>query len=301
MKCGDCDNRKGSVKLRQGDLMLCGKCNSKRFGKPVTRSDSAEGKMAAPRLGDDIPTTDHFQRLLQPIIMQLTNIATDIQEVKLTQTELNNSMDFFIAKYEEMSTRVETIERANIKLQHENTQLSQQLKIVEDDLASLNQYNRRTNLEVSCVPEKDGEDVIGTVISIFKKTNPAIDENDIDIAHRIGVQNKRGNAAAATTQTRPRPIIVRFTTRKSRNEVYDNRKKLKNTNAKDFGLDSTAKIYINENLLPATRQLLYKVNTQRKQARYQFMWTNNGKIYVKKDTQSRPLIISRETDLSRIM
>ncbi|XP_070548885.1 uncharacterized protein [Ptychodera flava] len=299
MKCNDCPMTRG-VKIRQGDLMLCPNCNKKRFGRLSPERVTTPTKMADNNSEVKVidADCDQLQRLLQPVLAQLAEIGRDLQDVKHQQTHLASSMDFFNAKFEEMSNRIEIMSRINLQLQEDNRELGQRVQALEKELASLNQYHRRVNLEVSCVPESDNEDVTAKVLSIFKKINPSISDSDIDIAHRTKAADQ---SSATSSRARPRPIIVRFTTRKARNSIYDNRRKLKGTTARDFGLDSTSKIFINENLLPATRQLLYKVNISRKEARYQFMWTYNEKIYIKKDINSRPLIISREADLSRII
>ena len=81
--------------------------------------------------------------------------------------------------------------------------------------------------------------------------NVNLEPEDIDIAHRM----KKGN-------TRPRPIIVRFTNYYSRNRLYKNRKKLRRANVGSF-IEGADRVYINENLT-ALRSELFKMVREKK-------------------------------------
>ncbi|XP_077868327.1 uncharacterized protein LOC144358550, partial [Saccoglossus kowalevskii] len=281
MKCHDCNARKG-VKLCQGDLMLCASCNAKRSTSTSTESESEKDKMAT-SMSIGMSPADQLHAMLQPISAQLLKIGNDLMEVKKKQADLVSSFDFFNEKYEALSARLDQVFQCNKELKQVNKDLSQRVTALEREVTDLNQYQRRINLEISGVPVSENEDTTAIVLSVCKKVNPGIQASDIDIAHRL--PTKENNSE--NEHTKPRPIIVKFTTRSSRNSIYENRKNLKDITARNFGFNSTGRIFINENLVLATRQLLFKVNIARKRAGYRFLWTNNGKIYIKKNVNSR--------------
>ena len=72
---------------------------------------------------------------------------------------------------------------------------------------NLEQYSRKFNLEIYGIPEQGREDTEEIVLNLAKRLNVNLEPEDIDIAHRM----KKGN-------TRPRPIIVRFTNYYSRKD-----------------------------------------------------------------------------------
>uniref|UniRef100_A0ABM0MZ22 Uncharacterized protein LOC102800581 n=1 Tax=Saccoglossus kowalevskii TaxID=10224 RepID=A0ABM0MZ22_SACKO len=96
-----------------------------------------------------------------------------------------------------------------------------------------------------------------------------------------------------------RPIIVRFTTRRVRDSVFKNRKKLADVNSSNIGYRAANVIYINENLTPMAKSLLTKVNIKRKHFKWKFMWTHNGRILIKKDELSPVVHIADEEALLR--
>ncbi|XP_041477317.1 uncharacterized protein LOC121425355 [Lytechinus variegatus] len=159
-------------------------------------------------------------------------------------------------------------------------------------LNELDQYHRRVNLEVAGVPERQGEVPERIVLNIAKHISPELAASDFDVVHRLGSKRQADNKA--------RPIIVRFTTRRARNIMYDGRRKLKTLSTKDLGYNSDGKIYLNENLIASTKELMKDVNKARRDAGYKFLWTQNGRIYVRKDEKCQPIIIHSREDFSKL-
>ena len=91
--------------------------------------------------------------------------------------------------------------------------VSRQLGLLRDivykhDIAinELEQYSRKNNVVISGIPEHESESPAGLVIELGRILDVDIRSNDIDAAHRFGRANNR----------RPRPILVRFVTRVTR-------------------------------------------------------------------------------------
>ena len=86
-------------------------------------------------------------------------------------------------------------------------------------------------------------------------------EADIEVAHRLGVRFPR--------QDRGRPIIVRFLSRKKKDAVLTNRRKLKG---------NTQKIAIGEDLTPLNYKLLKEA---KEHSATLDAWSSNGQIFAK--------------------
>ena len=86
---------------------------------------------------------------------------------------------------------------------------------------------------------------------MLKKIDENISHEDIDIAHRLGKSkaNKTLN------------IIVRFVSRRTRNNIYKERRKLK-SNAP--GKPTSERVFINENLTKRNKHLFSLPNEERK-------------------------------------
>ena len=98
------------------------------------------------------------------------------------------------------------------------------------------------------------------------------------------------------------PIIVKFTSRSSRDIFFEARKKLKSiTIIGDFGYklveNSKNKIFVNESLTINRKKLFGKTREACTSKRFKYTWTRNGTIYVKKDKKSQTIKIMTENDI----
>ena len=82
----------------------------------------------------------------------------------------------------------------------------------------------------------------------------------------------------------PPKIIVKFTRRKTRNKFYASRKLLHKKKAKDLPhlrLRSSNPIFISESLTPKRKRLFGEVNKIKKKFKWRFIWSRNGRIFLK--------------------
>ena len=89
---------------------------------------------------------------------------------------------------------------------------------------------------------------------------------DISCAHRL----KTGTTPGAQKDKPPPPLLVRFTNRKIRNEIYSNKKKLADTG-----------LFINEHLTAKNKALHYEARQKVKNKLLHAAWTQGGKIFAK--------------------
>ena len=235
---------------------------------------------------------DEIADLSRAINNKLSVLEVVVNEVKEGQTGILNSISFLNEKFEKMKATTQKLERENLDLNRKNQALQKQVDELSQNVLDLDQYHRRVNLEISGVPERKEEEPMKIALQIAQVVSSTVKADDIDIAHRIG-KPKEGDR-------RPRPVIVRFNNRRARNAVYDERRKLKDFTIKDLGFQGRDRIYINENLISSTRELLGEANKARKSAGYKFLWTYNGRIYVKKNETAFPIIIHGKEDMRKI-
>jgi len=124
------------------------------------------------------------------------------------------------------------------------------------------------------------------VLTVLKKIDENISQEDIDVAHRLGKSKKKNPN-----------IIVKFISRKNRNNIYEERKKLKNA---DAGKPTTQRVFINENLTKKNEQLFYLANDKRKRFGWKYIWTNNGRIHFRQTNESKVITIRHEKGLEQI-
>jgi hypothetical protein len=95
---------------------------------------------------------------------------------------------------------------------------------------------------------------------------------------------------------------VQFSSRKKREELLTARRKVI-TNTDIYGQHSNShlRIFINENLSPHYRNLLYKVKEVAKENDFKFVWVQRGKILVRKNEETRVILkIDSAHDLQKL-
>lgn len=133
--------------------------------------------------------------------------------------------------------------------------LIQSLKLQVDDLDS---YNRRNALLFSGIEEKNNEDCKALLLEIIRSTMNFSDMQASSIlsCHRLGTKNS----------SHSRPILVRFVNVSTRNEVWNEKKRLKSSPA------------VLSEFLTKPRQAIF--STARKHFGITRCWTRDGKILV---------------------
>lgn len=156
----------------------------------------------------------------------------------------SSQMDISLAADEAAKTaaRVSQLETEKVKLSNE--------------IDAVEQYSRRNCLIVHGVP--DTADPVTAVLDIINnKLGVPNGCESIDRCHRLGT-------SANSSNSRPRPIIVKFTSYQVRQKVFSGKRRLKGT-----------KLLITENLTRRRSELLNKAKTLNNVTA---TWTSDGRI-----------------------
>ena len=126
------------------------------------------------------------------------------------------------------------------------------------------------------------------VIQLSEKIGVPMERNDISISYRI--PSARDSVEPAT--------IVKFVRRWVRENFYRARKRLKTVSTADLGFSEAKKMYIiNESLTQKNKELFKDCLTFRKYHSYKFLWTNAGKIFVRRDVDSPVMPVYSSVDI----
>ena len=145
---------------------------------------------------------------------------------------------------------------------------------MESVLDDQEQYSRRQCLRIYGVKEKANENTDDLVLEIAKMMKVSIDPRDIDRSHRITPRHVASSLAPVSAsssnstplpESRPKPIIVKFSRYNARHLMYASKSKLKNSG-----------IVIREDLTSLRQDLFYRA---KKHPNTKFTWSNDGKIF----------------------
>jgi hypothetical protein len=237
----------------------------------------------------DTKVTSALVTALTPLFTSMTNV-------------LDKRIDSLLAAINELKLDNNSLRVQNDSIKAENICLKKQLSDQCDRIDELEIYSRSDNLIIKGLPEKTYAErgagslsradelpvsdshraVEETVISFCRQSLQVdVSPQDISVAHRLRAGKK----------DQVRPVIVRFTNRRVRDDVYRARKLLK---------DNQEHIYINEHLTKSTANLLYESRQLIRDKKLHSAWTQHGQVYAKftSDSTVRPTQIKRSSDFN---
>ena len=80
-------------------------------------------------------------------------------------------------------------------------------------------------------------------------------------------------------------IIVKFVRREIKKNFYKSRRRLSGKTTKDLGYEVENRVYLGESLTEENKALFRLCLKFSKNNHYKYIWTSNGKIYLKKDNE----------------
>lgn len=243
---------------------------------------------------DETPSLSEMYKILMVIKRNTRKILEEHEVLRQECNELKKSLEFNSNLLEDMKKENADLRREVTKLNQARDESQEKIKLMqsrienfESEQDELQQYQRKYNLEIHGIPEKEDEDVEELIVKLAEKLDVNITNSDIDIAHRL--YRKSGI----------KPIIVRFFAHQDKYNLYQARFKLRKLGNKSRfqGADN---IYINENLTKTRKALFSEVRKKKVLNNWYAAWTNDGKIFVKTSKEGYPKLIKDHCDLEKI-
>lgn len=229
---------------------------------------------------------------LNTIVNQQTLDIKDFVSTKLE--EFKKYLEFNNSLIQDLKVAVDNLQITNIKLQEqsqelvkENVEMKKEIKDLKLEVIELKQYSRRTNIEITNIPETPDEDISQLLAKIGEISDCNLSENTV-IAHRIPSYNK----------DRPKPIVVQLTSKPVKDILL---KKLKDRKIKSSEISPRFKefpVYFNEHLAPELKKLFYQARKFKTDNEFTYCWVRDGKIFLRKDQSSKIFRIKSEEDLN---
>ena len=173
------------------------------------------------------------------------------------------------------------------------------MKHLTESINDTEQYSRRECLEIKGIPspkQNEGhEDTNKVVVKIGELMGVKVQNEDISVSHRLPIRKTYQGKV-----TEP-AIIVKFISQDIKELFYGAQKHLKGKTTRNLGCDKECFIYINESLTETNRKLFRDCMKAKKDMNYAFIWTSNGRIYVRKDHRSPAVQITTHDDITKKM
>ena len=116
----------------------------------------------------------------------------EIKALTAELLEIKRSQEFLCNEFDKLKSECQTLRAINKQQAEEIKQLNAHSaklesggKTEEEKVNVLEQYGRRQNLEISGIPEKEGENTNKLVIEVAKLANVELSPKQISISHRL--------------------------------------------------------------------------------------------------------------------
>ena len=172
-------------------------------------------------------------------------------------------------------------------LQEELREARSELKEVRSELNALEQYSRRSCLNISGMPEAATESTDRVVLDVAAAAGVTLAPTDIDCSHRVGRQQNGKN----------RTIIVKLTSRNGRDALYAARKDLRSSRSSTISAEVLKGVFISENLTKANQQVMYTARQLKRRGKLHSVWTDNCRMKIRLQANGPTKIIENMDDL----
>ena len=203
------------------------------------------------------------------LVLHLIEALKDDRVMRALHTDsdkLHDKIDSLTVLVTNLTTQLENKEQRI-------TELEKTVALLEVSIDDQQQYSRRANLRFTGIEENAGEDTTKKVLQILNETmqlEPPISLDQIERSHRLG--------RVTPDQRRPRTLIVRFRSERSRDTVYKARGQLKEFNHRS---DPVKRIFVNEDLTSRRANIAFETRKLKKEKKIADCWTFNGRILIK--------------------
>lgn len=250
-------------------------------------------------LNPDAKVTSN-EKAFSDICAKLDAISTENKELKAyISSELSaitKSIDFnssfiqeLVVKNDKLEKEIASLNSTLKQVMNENQSLKSTVDMLTSEMIDLQQYSRRSNIEVSEIPETVNENCKEIAESILKALD-ITDDCEILASHRIPTRNL----------SRKKPLIIQFQS-KAAKEICVKEARSKKLSAKDINPQfPDSPIYVNDHLCPAMKKLFFDVRNFKKTHSFKYCWVRDSKIYLRKDEQSVAIKVRKLSDLPNV-
>lgn len=229
----------------------------------------------------------------EKLVSDIAVVTQQNLQIQQTNKEIERSLECMSQRYDDLKREFEV-------LQNQRQDFTNHILILERKIEDLQDRSRMSGIEIRNIPYQDGEttsDLSSIVINTCKQLKLEILSSDLRDIYRLPTkQNTKKTIVAELHSVSLKNKIIQA----SRN-LNRGRSATDKLNTEDIGLQGNRlPVYIAEYLTPSTRKLFYESRVFAKQNHFKYCWTKSGRIYVRKDENSKAFLIKTNQCLSNL-
>lgn len=233
-------------------------------------------------------------KTLSRLVSDMSELKTQCNQIQKSNLEIEKAMEFMNDKYEDMRNHID-------ELNKERKEDKQLISNLEKQIHCLQLKSRPATIEIRNIANREKEntsDLTAVVTEVGKALSLTIQPSDLRDVFRLPSRPEKTGT-----------IVAEFSTVQLKNNILEgarnfnkSRQVSEKLNTQHIGLSGEKKpIYVDEHLPPTTRKLFYQSRQFAKQNGFNFCWNSNGKIYIRKETDTKKYLIKSEQCLIDIL
>ncbi|KAH6925313.1 hypothetical protein HPB50_003509 [Hyalomma asiaticum] len=153
-------------------------------------------------------------------VYALEGIIATVDAIEKSVQAMSDNYDEVIAQMKKQGADIDCLKTRVKKLEERTEEL--EIDKLKQKMNDLDQYGRRLNLEIHGLPQQMNENVLEKLNILANDLKlPRLSESDVEAAHRLPKRTGQDEA------DKPAPILVRFTSRLTRDIWLKQRQELR--------------------------------------------------------------------------
>ncbi|XP_046688024.1 uncharacterized protein LOC124373690 [Homalodisca vitripennis] len=196
---------------------------------------------------------------------------------------------------EQITTMLRIIQDENSKLKKGNAELRSAVSNLEVRVRSIEQYSRKQNIEIDGISETQREDIYAVLNDVGKAIGVELKKEKVVAAHRVPTFNKKSMPPRFL-------LVVRFTSYDEKDEWINGFKRVRPLMADKINpnFNSSTRVFVNEHVSPENKQLLSKTKEAAREKNYKYVWSRDGRIFVRRSEGEKCKRIDLSSDLEKL-
>ena len=191
---------------------------------------------------------------------------------------------------------MEVLKADNMKLSEAAAGKAREDGYLFQKINQIENWMKGNNVEIQGVPVCENENVEIVAMKVLKKVDPRIERHQVGKIRRLRTIEET-NQEKKEGKRIYNPILVAFKSRDQKTKVMKEKKKLYIADLSDIKAE---RVYINENLTKASRNLLYLARRFQKEKGWKYAWSSSGTILLRKNEKSKINVISSVEDIEKL-
>lgn len=244
--------------------------------------------------------TKELRLIRTEFVDELRAVRDEIRDYRAEMMQIKSSVALCTERLDRLECKVGELEK-RIQESPNIAELSSTVTQIKKDLNDREQDSLISDVEISNLPEKPGENLVHLTMLVASKLNVNLVDGDVISASRAGGRQLRADSASGPAQLRPRPVVVRLARPELRDSMLRSARVRRGATTADLGVsDEPRKFYVNERLTKYNRLLFRKTREAAKEYSWKFVWTKQGRTYARREQGSPAVRIACEDDITKL-